>query len=89
MKRTCPKWRSFPATSRRWTIYLRTGPEAQRAGGSFDQIGNIIDPNQHTALTVGWVDNSSGRLRIGQFVTANISLPAGPDEVAVSELGGR
>ena len=78
-----PELEKLPRHQRRWTIFLRTDPRARPVEGSFEQIGNIIDPSQHTALTMGWVDNSNGRLRAGQFVTASISLPAGPDEVAV------
>lgn len=78
-----PELEKLPKDQRRWTIYLRTDPQAKPLEGSFEQIGNIIDPNQHTALMMGWIDNSSARLRAGQFVTANISLPAGPNEVAV------
>ncbi|HWC88296.1 MAG TPA: hypothetical protein VG433_01535, partial [Pirellulales bacterium] len=44
---------------------------------------NIIDPNQHTALVMGWVNNLSGRLRIGQFVTAEVDLPSNSAEVAI------
>jgi cobalt-zinc-cadmium efflux system membrane fusion protein len=78
-----PELEKLPREQRKWTIYLRTDPDARPLEGSFEQIGSIIDPNQHTALTMGWVDNSTGRLRVGQFVTANINLPAGPHEVAV------
>jgi len=78
-----PEIEKLPKDQRRWTIFLRTDPRAKPLEGSFEQIGNIIDPNQHTALTMGWVDNSSGRLRVGQFVTAQIKLPAGSLEVAV------
>lgn len=78
-----PEVEKLPYDQRRWTIHLRTDPDARPVEGSFERIGTIIDPNQHTALTMGWVDNSSGRLRVGQFVTANINLPAGPNEVAV------
>lgn len=68
---------------RHWEITLMSGPIDRPLVGSFDQIGRIIDPNQHTALVRGWVDNSTGRLRVGQFVSAVINLPANPHEVAV------
>ena len=55
--------------------------------GEFDQIGRIIDPNQHTALVMGWVDNAQGQLRVGQFITATIDLPTGQHEVAVPDRG--
>src|SRR5262249_43929903 len=68
---------------RRWTIVLKADPKAEFLAGRFDRIGDSVDPSQHTALVMGWVDNSSGTLRIGQFVTARIELPAAADEVAV------
>ena len=51
--------------------------------GTFDQIGRIIDPNQHTAQVMGWVDNPGERLLIGQFVTARVQLPPLKNLVAV------
>jgi membrane fusion protein, heavy metal efflux system len=51
--------------------------------GQFEQIGRIIDPNQHTALVMGWVDNTAGRLRVGQFITATVDLPPPGKEVAI------
>ncbi|MBS0210726.1 MAG: efflux RND transporter periplasmic adaptor subunit [Planctomycetes bacterium] len=68
---------------REWQVKLMSGSTEQPLIGSFDQIGRIIDPNQHTALIRGWVDNASGRLRVGQFVSAEVKLPANPHEVAV------
>jgi cobalt-zinc-cadmium efflux system membrane fusion protein len=70
-------------SQRRWEIVLKADARANPLVGSFEQIGNVIDPNQHTALVMGWVDNARGRLRVGQFVTAQITLPASPEEVAV------
>ncbi len=78
-----PMLEDLPAQERHWNIYLKSDPQGKPLSGSFSQIGNIIDPNQHTALVMGWVDNASGRLRIGQFVTAAVDLPAYTDEVAV------
>ena len=62
--------------------------------GRFDQVGCIIDPNQHTAMVMGWVDNADGRLRVGQFVTVHLQVPPPKSEVvipaaALCEEGGR
>jgi len=72
-----------PPEQRQWSIHVRSDPEAQSLAGRFDQIGPIIDSSQHTALVMGWVDNSEYRLRIGQFITATIDLPAPKDAVTV------
>lgn len=39
------------------------------------KIGLVVDPAQHTVPVMGLVDNSSGELRVGQFVTATVNLP--------------
>ena len=46
-------------------------------------MGNIIDPNQHTALVMGRVDNPDGKLRVGQFVNTRLEIPPPPGEVVV------
>ena len=43
----------------------------------------MIDPSQHTAAVVGWIENPGRQLRIGQFITATIDLPGPSDAVLV------
>ncbi len=74
---------TLPEGHRHWTIRLNANPQSQPLEGSFQRIGNLIDPAQHTALVMGWVDNSAGRLRAGQFISAQINLPPDPDEVVI------
>ncbi len=74
---------TLPDGHRQWTIRLNASPQSQPLEGSFQRIGNLIDPAQHTALVMGWVDNSAGRLRAGQFISAQINLPPDPDEVVI------
>ncbi|HEX4149173.1 MAG TPA: efflux RND transporter periplasmic adaptor subunit [Pirellulales bacterium] len=78
-----PLLEDLPPHERHWHIHLKSDPEGKPLSGSFNQIGNIIDPNQHTALVMGWVNNLNGRLRVGQFVTAEIDLPSNSNEVAI------
>ncbi len=66
-----------------WTIRLKAVPDAPPLRGTADHIGAVIDPNQHTALVTGHVDNADGLLRAGQFVTATVEVPPAPDEVEV------
>jgi membrane fusion protein, heavy metal efflux system len=47
------------------------------------KIGLVVDPMQHTDPIMGVVDNSSGELRVGQFVTATVNLPAPPNVVSL------
>ncbi|MGO9108846.1 MAG: efflux RND transporter periplasmic adaptor subunit [Thermoguttaceae bacterium] len=79
---------------RAWSVSVGSGPDAATRPGRFDQVGCIIDPNQHTALVMGWVDNPDGRLRVGQFVTVHLEIPPPKSEVvipaaALCEEGGR
>lgn len=71
-----------------WHVYPHPDADAARLKGSFDQIGVVIDPNQHTAVVMGSVDNpvqpnGERMLRVGQLVRAEIPLPPPRDEVVV------
>jgi cobalt-zinc-cadmium efflux system membrane fusion protein len=60
----------------------------QVASAGMESIGPIIDPNQHTALVIGPVDNADAKLRAGQFIEATVLLaaPEGQAEVPVSAV---
>ena len=78
-----PSLDALKGSDRRWMIRVGAEPEAESRPGQFDGIGQIIDPNQHTAMVRGWVENGDGRLRVGQFITAAVEIPPRPDEVAI------
>jgi cobalt-zinc-cadmium efflux system membrane fusion protein len=80
-----PTLESLPREKRQWTVQLKSQADAPGIPGSFELIGNIVDPNQHTAAVMGWLDNHDGRLRAGQFVTAIVELPATAGEVVVPD----
>lgn len=63
-----------------WTV--RT-VGTQSIAGLVDDIGYLIDPNQHTAVVRGHIPNPNGLLRAGQFVTATVELPPPKDVVEV------
>jgi len=68
-----------------WTVRtVGTAPVA----GLVDDIGYLIDPNQHTAVVRGHIPNPNGLLRAGQFVTATVELlpPKNVVEVPISAL---
>jgi membrane fusion protein, heavy metal efflux system len=73
----------LPASQRVWSVTVGSGGDAATRIGRFDQVGCIIDPNQHTALVMGWVDNPDGKLRVGQFVTTRLEIPPPAGEVVV------
>lgn len=56
----------------RWTLQAVGYPPIE---GQIEEIGYIIDPNQHTAVVKGYIDNPGDKLRAGQFVTATVNLP--------------
>jgi cobalt-zinc-cadmium efflux system membrane fusion protein len=78
-----PILQGLTGEQRRWTV--RTAGASPRTGlaGTIDEIGYLIDPNQHTAVIKGYIDNPGERLRAGQYVTATVDLPPPPDVVEV------
>ena len=76
---------SLAPNDRKWTIFLQSQINSSGIPATFDLIGNIVDPNQHTAAVMGWIDNKDGRLRDGQFITAVVDLPSPDNEVAIPE----
>lgn len=58
----------------RWAVGVASRP-GTTFPGTLEQIGAVIDPNQHTALVTGRVENPNGDLRVGQFVTVTVALP--------------
>ncbi len=66
----------------RWSVTLPSRPGVVFPG-ALDQIGAVIDPNQHTALVTGRVENPKGDLKVGQFVTVSVELPPPASEIEV------
>jgi multidrug efflux pump subunit AcrA (membrane-fusion protein) len=50
--------------------------------GVIEEVGSVIDPNQHTVVVKGHIDNKKHQLRAGQFVVVTIALPQ-PAEVVL------
>jgi cobalt-zinc-cadmium efflux system membrane fusion protein len=80
-----PKLERLTPEQRKWKVHLKSEPSAPPLEGTFDLIGHLIDPNQHTAAVTGWLSNPDGRLRVGQFITATVELPRHDPEVSVAE----
>ncbi len=78
-----PTLHALSYAQRRWTIRTVGAPSDKGIEGPIDEIGLIIDPNQHTAVVKGHIPNPERRLRGGQFVTVTIELPPPPDVVEV------
>ncbi|MGO8750806.1 MAG: efflux RND transporter periplasmic adaptor subunit [Thermoguttaceae bacterium] len=73
---------------RHWTVRTVGAESTNGLPGTIDEIGYLIDPNQHTAVIKGYVDNPGQRLRAGQYVAATVPIPppAGVVEIPVDAL---
>jgi cobalt-zinc-cadmium efflux system membrane fusion protein len=78
-----PALLALPKDERRWMIRITSDPTAPPIPGTIDKVSPVIDPNQHTALLTGTLENPGDRLRAGQFLTATVELPPPPEVVAV------
>jgi len=65
---------------RRWTINTAGASAGQGIECPIDEISYLVDPNQHSLVIKGHLDNPGLLLRGGQYVTATINLPP-PDDV--------
>jgi membrane fusion protein, heavy metal efflux system len=75
-----PALEALPTAQRRWTVRTVGSPPVP---GFIDDISYIIDPNQHTAVVKGHIDNPREVLRAGQFISATVELPPPADVVEV------
>jgi cobalt-zinc-cadmium efflux system membrane fusion protein len=78
-----PALQALKHEQRRWQIRLQSDPKAKPLPSTIQVIGYSIDPNQHTALLMGEVDNHNERLKTGEFITADVELPPEPNEVII------
>jgi cobalt-zinc-cadmium efflux system membrane fusion protein len=71
---------ALPAHAREWTVRKVGMGSDMAATGAIVDIGQVIDPQEHTAVIKGYVDNPGHRLRAGQYITATLNVPP-PDDV--------
>lgn len=96
-----PKLESLPTSERVWTVETvsaapdaanqNTGERSNKKGGlrgTIDEIGYVIDPNMHTAVIKGYVENPEQKIRGGQYVKAVVKIPPpkGVVEIPVDAL---
>jgi cobalt-zinc-cadmium efflux system membrane fusion protein len=70
-----PTLEDLAGAQRRWTVRTAGVASADGLPGTIDEIGYLIDPNQHTAVIKGYVENPGNRLRAGQFISASVNVP--------------
>jgi cobalt-zinc-cadmium efflux system membrane fusion protein len=75
-----PILESLGRGDRRWTVTTAGFETTRGLSGTIDELGQIIDPNQHTAAVIGYVENPEKRIRAGQYVSATVNIPP-PDDV--------
>jgi cobalt-zinc-cadmium efflux system membrane fusion protein len=66
-----------------WEIFLQADPKAPPLNGALLRVAPSLDYNQHMPLLVGLVENPTGKLLIGQFVTATIYVAVDDDLVEI------
>jgi membrane fusion protein, heavy metal efflux system len=83
-----PTLEALSQNERRWTVQTVGANSVAGLPGTIDEIGYVIDPNQHTAIIKGYVDNPGRHIRAGQYVAATVQIPppAGVVEIAVDAL---
>lgn len=83
-----PVLEALSDNQKRWTVQTVGADSARGLPGTIDEIGYLIDPNQHTAVIKGYVDNPGQRLRAGQYVAATVAIPppAGVVEIPMNAL---
>jgi len=77
-----PILEALHGVDRRWTVRTVSAPP-EGLPGSIDEIGYLIDPNQHTAIIKGYIDNPGEHIRGTQFATATVQIPPPTDVVEI------
>jgi cobalt-zinc-cadmium efflux system membrane fusion protein len=75
-----PTLQALKPDERVWTVRTVGRVSANGLPGTIDEIGYLIDPNQHTAVIKGYINNPGEELRAGQYVSASVRIPP-PDGV--------
>jgi len=78
-----PLLRRLSPEEQNWSLQLVSDSRDKVIDGKFDQIGMIIDPNMHTLVVMGFIDNPQKTLAIGQFITATIEIPGDSTQVVI------
>jgi cobalt-zinc-cadmium efflux system membrane fusion protein len=68
---------------RTWSVQTIGSNSVGGLKGRIEEIGYLIDPNQHTAVIKGYIDNPKEQIRSGQFVSCTIQIPPPKDVVEV------
>jgi membrane fusion protein, heavy metal efflux system len=75
-----PTVEALTGSQKQWTVRTAGVEQATGLPGIIDRVHYLVDPNMHTGVITGYVDNPGERLRGGQYVSATIDIPP-PDGV--------
>jgi cobalt-zinc-cadmium efflux system membrane fusion protein len=78
-----PTLNALKPEERKWGVTTVGAKADTGLKGPIEEIGYLIDPNQHTAVIKGYIDNPDEQIRAGQFVTCTVQIPPPPDVVEV------
>jgi cobalt-zinc-cadmium efflux system membrane fusion protein len=70
-----PTLEALHPSEREWTVKTVGANPITGLAGAIDEIGYLIDPNQHTAVIKGYINNPGNLIRAGQYVRATVSIP--------------
>lgn len=78
-----PTLNALTSEQRIWSVRTVGPVPVSGLKGPIDEIGYLIDPNQHTAVIKGYIDNPHEQIRAGQFVSCTVQIPPPKDVVEV------
>jgi cobalt-zinc-cadmium efflux system membrane fusion protein len=70
-----PSLNTLEDRDRWWTVQTVGAESATGLKGPVEEVGYLIDPNQHTAVIKGYINNPGKKLRAGQYVSATVLMP--------------
>lgn len=78
-----PTLNALKREQRVWSVQTVGVSSVRGLKGHIEEIGYLIDPNQHTAVIKGYIDNPKEMIRGGQFVSCTVQIPPPQDVVEV------
>jgi membrane fusion protein, heavy metal efflux system len=78
-----PIMEALQGNDKRWTVRTVGANPVAGLSGPIAEIGYVIDPNQHTAIIKGYVENPGQHIRGGQYVSATVNIPPPRDVVEI------
>jgi cobalt-zinc-cadmium efflux system membrane fusion protein len=78
-----PTLNALKREERVWSVQTVGANSVGGLKGNIKDIGYLIDPNQHTAIIKGYIDNPKELIRGGQFVSCTVQIPPPTDVVEV------